>query len=261
MKKKTSDRLLGLRNIALREIKEPKHAIRSKVSKEGINELADSITKVGLIQPIVVVAVKGGYEVVAGHRRFLACKLLKLREMRAIVLDANTKETEVMKLHENLIRQDVNVVDEANFIRTLMKLDNMNQAQIAKTLGRSEGYISGRLDLLKYDGRLLDAVSTGAINFSVARELNRLTDDAIRNNYLHHGITSGITPAIAKQWVDDWLRMQDLQKGLTSDESEKSTLQNVGEISMPCGICNEVKLASEERMVRVCEKCFKELKL
>ena len=60
MKKKTSDRLLGLRNIVLREIKEPKHAIRNKIDKEGLNELADSIGKVGLIQPIVVVAVKGG---------------------------------------------------------------------------------------------------------------------------------------------------------------------------------------------------------
>ncbi len=261
MKKKLSDKWNSMQMIAMRTIKEPRHAIRSNFDKDKMNQLVESIQKVGLIEPIILVEVKGGYEIVAGHRRFIAHKHLGLKEIKAVVLEATAKDTEVMKLHENMIREDVNVIDESNFIKTLMKIHAIDQKEISRMIGRSEAYVSQRLDVLKYDEKLLNALADEKISFSVARELNRIDDEVMRDNYLHHAVMSGVTPATMKQWVDDYLRMQEIQSGEYDPKKILKDQKGMDEVQLPCQVCKDVKPASESIMVRICRTCVKEMKI
>lgn len=192
-----------IQKISLDIIDEPASPVRSRFSDSAFNNLIRSIRSVGVLQPILVRKNGRRYEVIAGHRRLRASHLAGLVSIPAIVCDVSSDDSDVIKLHENLNREDVCIGDEAIFIRSFMHKHNLSSTLMGEKLGRSDKYVLDRLDFLTFPGELKMAVDDGKVSFSAAKYLAKISDRKIRDEYIHFAISGGITTRMAKQWLDE----------------------------------------------------------
>ena len=158
---KISDSIL---NINIGDIIPNKNQPRTDFDDESLKELAKSIELYGLIQPILVREVKGKYEIVAGERRWRACKLAGLREIPGIVKDMDREESAKIALIENIQREDLNPVEEAQAYKKLMEEFNLTQEELSREIGKSRSYISNSIRILNLDNQVLDHISSGDLS-------------------------------------------------------------------------------------------------
>lgn len=184
-------------------IDDPEIAMRSDMSRESIEDLVASIKQVGIIEPIVVRATGDRYEVIAGHRRITAAEAAGLEMVPCHVVEATQAQVETMKIHENLMRVDVNAADEAEHYARLIQTMKLSPSKIARMTNRSENYVRDRLQILDYLPELREALREGKLNLTVAKELNRIKDGAKLREMMGYAIGHGITGAVAKKWVDE----------------------------------------------------------
>lgn len=139
----------GVVEIPLEEIEPNPYQPREHFSQESLKELAESIKKDGLIQPIVVVE-NGidGYIIVAGERRYRACKLAKLKTIKAIVLDITKEQMQQFALIENIQREDLNPIELAKSYQALIELHGVTHEELASIIHKSRTHITNTLRLL-----------------------------------------------------------------------------------------------------------------
>lgn len=233
----------------------PDFVERKKILSEGIEELADNIKRVGLIQPLVVKQVGEKFEIIAGHRRFRALKLLGATMIQCIIKNLGKLEADTVKLSENIYREDLTDLEEAESLQHLMKVGKVDAKKLAKQIGKSFSYVQQKLDILKYPENIRTALQDLKINFSVARELVRLKNEGLRNEYLRHALNGGATPAIVKEWVDDILRAEKAEKqGIENQNIQGATMQ-VPEHQYFCFACGERSSLQDSTLVRLHSKC------
>lgn len=242
--------------IPIDSIDDPKSPIRSRASDTALHQLADSIRDVGLIQPILVKPKNGRYEVVAGHRRLVACKLLGRLTVPCILRDVDDISADAIKLHENLCREGVNIVDQAIMIKRVMTSKNLTIPDMAKGLRRSETFIKDRLALLLWDPKVIDAVGLDKISFSAARWFAKITDPVTRLHYLDVGIRQGVSPRLARDWFRSWEQRRlptppPPEERIKSDDKEKIEYYND-----PCQICRKPIEMGTEKVIFVHPKCL-----
>ncbi len=122
---------------------------RKSFDEKALEELAASIKEHGILEPLVVRQVNGSYELVAGERRLRAAKLAGLDKVPVVVKDLTDQEVKEIMLLENLQRQDLNPIEEAQALKALLEEGNITQAELGKKLGKSQAWIANRLRLLK----------------------------------------------------------------------------------------------------------------
>jgi len=147
----------------------------------NISDLAASIKKEGIIQPLVISdepREDGKYELVAGYRRYNAAKMAGLKEVPVVSQSVDSLRRRRVQLIENLHREDMNPLDKANSIHKMMEEEKMeSQKEAAEALGLSAGAISQYMSLLNLPSKVQAAVKSGKVDFTVARELTRLKDE------------------------------------------------------------------------------------
>ena len=228
-----------VRDISLDYIDDPILAIRSEISDDGLDTLISSIRLFGVLQPILVKSVGERFEVIAGHRRLLACRALGLLTIPVIVCDVDDTTSEVMKMHENFCREDVNIVDEAIFLETVMAKNNFSPAELAELINRSEAYVRTRLDMKHWDPAIRDAVWRNDISASAAKWINQIGTDSVRRDWLNIAIRGGITAAQAQHWYQQW------SAGALPDEPTTEIVEQLADGLMvsvkhvECTLCGE----------------------
>ncbi|MDO5110777.1 MAG: nucleoid occlusion protein [Clostridia bacterium] len=150
---------------------------RATFDTESIKELAQSISAVGLIQPLVVRRAENGYELVAGERRLRAVKLLGMERVACIVQDMMEEQSAMIALIENLQREDLYYMEEAQCYETLLKTYNMTQEELARRLGKSQSAIANKLRLLRLAQPVKDAMQTANLTERHARALLKLQNE------------------------------------------------------------------------------------
>jgi len=245
----------GFVSVPVAVIDFPEYAMRGGHDSEKIQELAESIKRYGLINPITVRKSGSRFEVVAGARRFHAVKSLGIKVIECRIAYGDSLENELVKIHENIMREDVNVVDEAAFLAAIMKKQNIDQTRLSKMIGKSEAYVSERLKIGKWDDLTRDAVSSGSLSFSAARELSRIKDSAVRAEMIAHGVKSGASPATAKQWADDANQYTPEDDGAAVPEGTRTSDAADNIPRFPCVICGGVHSIVDLVTMRVCKKC------
>lgn len=153
---------------------------RKTFDPEALQTLADSIAEHGIIQPLSVRKVGDYYQIVAGERRWRAARLAGLTEVPVCVLDIDERETMELALVENLQREDLNPIEEAEGYRTLMEEYGLTQEQAAEKVGRSRPAVANALRLLALDDELTDLVKNGSLSAGHARALLSLPKDKQR---------------------------------------------------------------------------------
>ena len=154
----------GVRTVPLREIEPDPGQPRKTFPEESLSELADSISQHGLLQPIAVRPQSmGGYRIVAGERRWRACRLAGLTEVPVIILDVSDQEAMELALIENLQREDLDPIEEACGIRELMDRCELTQEQAARRLGKSRSALANSLRLLNLPPEALELLKAGKL--------------------------------------------------------------------------------------------------
>ncbi len=167
----------SLMQLRLADVEPNKDQPRGVFEQGPLEELADSIREHGVLQPIVVRTLPGGvYQIIAGERRWRASRLAGLTEIPAIVVEADDNKVMELALIENLQRQDLNPVEEAQGYRALVETYHMTQEQVAKRLGKSRPAVTNALRLLSLPERTLQELSQGSITPGHARVLAGMED-------------------------------------------------------------------------------------
>lgn len=167
-----------IQDIELDKIVPNRYQPRREFSDDSIKELAETLDKDGLLQPIVVREDgEDHYEIIAGERRYRAAKSLGWETIPAIVKNMDDDQAASLALIENLQREDLNPIDEAKAYTNLMKLNDLTQTALAKDMGKSQSYVANKLRLLKLDDDVQKALIEGKITARHGRALLNLSED------------------------------------------------------------------------------------
>ena len=167
-------------NLKISEIEPNKHQPRVAFDEEALRELADSIRVHGVIQPLVVRPMeKGGYQIVAGERRWRAARMAGLSEVPVVIRKLDDNETLEIAIIENLQREDLNPIELALGYQALMDQYGLTQEQVAQKLGKSRSVIANTIRLLKLPSNVQKQVQSGKIPPGHAKALLSLEDDAL----------------------------------------------------------------------------------
>jgi ParB family chromosome partitioning protein len=145
--------------------------------EEALTELADSIRRHGILQPLSVRRVGTGYELIAGERRLRAGVLAGLAEIPCIIMSMDEEESGAAALIENLQRQDLDFLEEAMGISRLIRTQSLSQEQAARMLGKSQSAIANKLRLLRHSPEVLSAIKRAGLSERHARALLRLKSE------------------------------------------------------------------------------------
>ncbi|MDC3112314.1 ParB/RepB/Spo0J family partition protein [Pelagibacteraceae bacterium] len=150
---------------------------RKKFKSEELKELSSSIKNQGLIQPIIVKAKDDNqFQIIAGERRWRACQLNGMHEVDCVVKDLDESGVLEAALIENIQREDLNVIEEANAYKGLVNIKNINNESLAKLIGKSPSHISNILRLLELDKKIQEMVINGDLSMGHARALIGVPD-------------------------------------------------------------------------------------
>ena len=156
---------------------------RKNFEEHKLLQLAESIKRHGLLQPIVVRVSPSDhkkFQIVAGERRWRACKILKMESIPAIVLELSDEDLLLVALIENLQREDLNPIEEAEALYNAQKILNITHEELAKRIGKSRSAVTNMIRLLKLDEEIKDAVREGKITPGQARPLLAVEDKDAR---------------------------------------------------------------------------------
>lgn len=179
---------------------------RATFDEESIAELAQSIQQVGLLQPLLVRKVDDGYELVAGERRLRAITSLGMEKVACIVQqDIEDESSAMMALIENLQREDLHYLEEAQCYQKLLETYGLTQEELANRLGKSQSSIANKLRLLKLSDEVKAAMTEKRLSERHARALLKLTDDKQRLDAVERIAEKGLSVKETEQMVEKTL--------------------------------------------------------
>ena len=250
-----------MKEIKMALIDPPASRIREEVEDNGIDELAESIKSIGLINPIQVKGVNGRYEIIAGERRFLACMKIGKGSIRADVLKEGGEKEEKIKIAENMMRKEINPIELG---RALLKLNTkygVSNKKIGGFLGKSSRWVQRKVSLLKLPKDLQGALRDKSIGEAVARELAKVGEREKRKDLLGCAIDNGATLRVVELWVKDWMLKggpgrEGMSNAWGTEEKEEGSYRSTG-----CLLCGGPGRIDEMRWEPCHKLCYYELML
>ena len=185
--------------VKIRLVEPNRNQPRKIFDETELQELADSILRYGVIQPLLVRDIDGRYEIIAGERRWRAAKLAGLKEIPVIVRDYSEQEAAEVSLIENIQRKDLNPIEEARGYQLLMETYALTQEQAAKRVGKSRPAVANAMRLLLLPESVLEMVESGALSAGHARALLGLPQ-------------SDMIEPLAKQVVEKGLSVRETER-------------------------------------------------
>lgn len=167
---------------------------RREFNEEALGELADSIAQHGVLQPLLVRPIPGGgYQIVAGERRWRAARMAGVSELPAVVREMNDGEVMELALIENLQREDLNPLEEAQGYQSLVETYGLTQDEVAKTVGKSRPAVTNALRLLSLPSDIRELVNKGTLSAGHARTLLSFSDKGQMRKAAEAAVRDGIS--------------------------------------------------------------------
>lgn len=179
--------------IDINDIKPNRNQPRKKFDPESISELAASIQEHGIIQPLIVCKAEQGYELVAGERRWRAAREAALDKVPCLVREFTSEENALIAIIENMQREDLDPIEEAEGLEKMMKEYGFTQEEVSRSVGKSRPYITNSLRLLKLPQDIREIISEGAISAGHARALLSVKTRALQEQICQKIIKDGMS--------------------------------------------------------------------
>ncbi len=262
-----------IRNIPISQIVEPPEPVRVTIDEAALYELRDSIRAIGLLQPIIVVPIEFAappeakedydgvvptrsaeatrYEIVAGHRRFLAAKLVPLKEVECKVYESSWDAKLAAMVAENAFREDVTAAEEGWKYLAAVEQFKPTEAELCAMFQQTPEYIYVRMEMCTKDGNIAKLVSERKINFSVAKELLKCSDESHRAYLAQLCAESGATARVARSYVQQYLAQQQGTVTLTPAEPAPDTGSSPVENTVRCWCCGGDKDAQNLKLIYI----------
>lgn len=175
---------------------------RKEFADEAILKLADSIRQYGIIQPLTVRQTGDGYELISGERRLRASKELGMETVPCVIMNVNEMKSAEMSIIENLLREDLNIFEQAHAIETLIDTYDLTQEQIAKKLSNSQSFIANKLRLLRLGDEEREKILKNNLTERHARALLRIYDTDTRRKVLDRIIEEGLNVTRSEELIE-----------------------------------------------------------
>ena len=186
----------------IEQIRPNKNQPRKRFAAEALEELAASIKAQGIIQPLVVTKREGGYEIIAGERRWRAAQRAGLREVPVVIRDVADEAVLELALIENIQREELNVIEEAEAYRTLVELFGIAQDEVARRVGKSRTTITNTLRLLRLPDDVRQDLVEQRMTMGHARALLGLDDPSLIQRARHEIIAKQLSVRAAEELVN-----------------------------------------------------------
>lgn len=186
----------------IEQIRPNKNQPRKRFTAEALEELAASIKAQGIIQPLVVTKRDGGYEIIAGERRWRAAQRAGLREVPVVIRDVADEAVLELALIENIQREELNVIEEAEAYRTLVELFGIAQDEVARRVGKSRTTITNTLRLLRLPDDIRQDLIEQRMSMGHARALLGLDDQSLIQRARHEIIAKQLSVRATEELVN-----------------------------------------------------------
>ena len=197
----------GVRDVPIEQVRPNPDQPRRRFDKEALDDLASSIREKGVLQPLLVRERDGGFEIVAGERRWRAAQLAQLHSIPVLVRSYDDTEVLEVAIIENIQRADLSPVEEATAYRQLIEKFGHTQEKLAESLGKSRSYIANALRLLSLPADVVGMVETGALSAGHARAL----------------VTSDKASKLARRIVDEGMTVREVERLVREEKAGPST--------------------------------------
>lgn len=250
---------LNFPTIPLDLIRPPGDPIRSTVDEDEFLALVESFREIGQITPIVVFKDGDEYEIIAGHRRFLAARHLKWPTIEVRVVERDETLNAAVKLHENAFREAVSPEDEGKYFDKLARDRGLSVRDLAKITGRSHYYIQSRLACTTYPPDIKDALREKKISLAVAEAFAKIDDGVERRRLLSYAMDAGCTAKTAQVWADSWRVTQTTvdNENLVAPPPPPNTTW--AEAMFPCYLCSTPTPLTHLQILRLCGDCHADI--
>jgi ParB family chromosome partitioning protein len=190
--------------LELEKIDAGENPLRLEGENKGIAELAASISRIGLINPLVVAPDGERYRLIAGHRRYAACRKAGLKEVAVRITQTDQREICEVALAENLFRKDLSPIEMAVAVVALIKEGGMDREQVAGVCYRSIAWVKEQEEILSWPADVQKAVHDGRLSVSAASNIALIHDDAYRALLLSRVKCKGVTSRTTADWLQAW---------------------------------------------------------
>lgn len=247
---------LKIHQVPLSLIDPPEVPMRTDMDKEKMVELTASMKAHGQQSPILLRPTpEHRYEIVWGHRRTLVCIFENWGTVDAMIKEMSDEEVLIARAHENFAREDVTAIDEARYFKTLLDTGQYEVIKIGKMVGKKEGYVYQRLELLNGNPDVIEALEAGVIEFSHARELNSIENESLRTRLLHQAANNMITT----RQIIQYKSLVESQKQAIEPPKRTSTERKEdvppAEPQLYCDVGQHFQNQSEIVYIRICIEC------
>lgn len=192
---------------------------RKKFNDESLSELADSISQHGILQPLLVRPLSGGtYQLVAGERRWRASRIAGLKEVPVVIKELTDEEASVIAMIENLQREDLNPIEEADGIKYLMTKYGLTQEEVSEKVGKSRSAVANSLRLLKLPESITEYVRDGIISAGHAKALLPLEDEEKMISLSNRITAENLSVRETEKIVKDMLAVKKSKKKKSRDK-------------------------------------------
>jgi ParB family chromosome partitioning protein len=227
--KETNEEQKNIIYIKIENIRPNPYQPRKQFNKASLEELCESIKQYGVIQPINVRKITSRhYELVAGERRLRAATMAGLSEIPAIIINVDDNDSAVMALIENLQREDLNYMDEAEGYYNLIKEHGLTQEELARKVGKSQSTVANKIRLLKLTPLVKKILADNNLTERHARALLKLHDEQLQLKVLKHVCEKGLNVKKTEELVER--AIDRYTKKLTVDRSEKRFTKAIKDI-------------------------------
>ena len=222
-------RLLGrVADIEIDHIRPNPYQPRKDFDEAALDELAESIRQLGIIQPITVRALGGGrFEVISGERRLRSARRAGLKRIPAYVREADTEAMLEMALVENVQREELNPIEVAVGYHRLIEECGLTQEHVARKVGKNRATIANMLRLLRLPPRVQASLRDGSITVGHARALINIDEEETQNRILKEIFDEGLSVRDVEQRVRDWHRAQEAPAGDGAPEASPAATEAV----------------------------------
>lgn len=215
--------------IRLEDLRSNPYQPRQNFDQEKLNELAESIKEFGVIQPIIVKKSIKGYEIVAGERRAKASKIAGKETIPAIIKNFTDEEMMQIALLENIQREDLSAIEEAEAYRNLINSLGITQDEFSKRVGKSRSYVTNMLGLLRLPKEVQDKILKKEISMAHARLLSKLEDYEKIIEISNKIIDEGISVRKLEEMLNnpDYLRQKPIKRVVKRTDTKYQYIQEI----------------------------------
>lgn len=215
----------GVLTLRISEVEPNKNQPRQNFDEESIANLAESIRENGLIQPIVVRKTAMGYQIIAGERRWRACRMLGMNEITAVVKEFDDEQVAKAALIENIQREDLNPIEEAAAYKDLMEKYEMTQEQLSKVVGKSRSSIANSVRMLEMPELIQKYLVLGKLSVGQAKAIGSAKDEETMEEIAHQAADGKLTVRAIEKLVAKLSEKEettDIQSDTDDEETRKT---------------------------------------